>query len=111
MSEARWEASEEGGEVAVEHVCPVRLVSNGLLTCEVEDIVEGAGVTVVVGGKETIQCSSRGAHPCQHLVYLEECPVSCLPDVLVWLEGFSSDQCRVRGTTIPTVILSCQRLG
>ena len=43
--------SEEGGEVAVDYVCPVRMVSDGLLTYEVEEIVEGAGVTVVEGGE------------------------------------------------------------
>ena len=53
-------------EVAVEYVCSVRLVFDGILTCK----VEGAGVTVVVGEGERIQCSSRGAHPCRHLVYL-----------------------------------------
>ena len=51
MSEARWAVSEEGGgEVAVDYVYPVRLVSNGLLMCNVEEIVEGAGATVVGGG-------------------------------------------------------------
>ena len=42
--------SEEGGGVAVDYVCPFRLVSKGLLTYEVEEITEGAGVTVVMGG-------------------------------------------------------------
>ena len=58
-------------------------------------------MTVVGGGRETIQCSSRGAHPCQHLVYLEDLPASCSPDALVWIEGCASDKCRVRGTPRP----------
>ena len=64
--------------------------------CEVEDIAEGAGV-IVVGGGGAIKWSSRGAHPCQHLVYFEDLPALCLPDALVWLEGYASDQCQVRG--------------
>ena len=36
--------------MAVDYVCLIRLVSDGLSTCEVEEIVEGAGVTVGGGG-------------------------------------------------------------
>ena len=79
--------------MAVDYVCPVHMVSDGLPTCDVEKIVEEVGVTVVGRGRETIQCSSRGAHLCRHLVYFEDRPESCSPDALVWLEGCASDQC------------------
>ena len=39
-----------GGGTDVDYVCLVCLVSDGLLTCEVEEIVDGGGVTVVGGG-------------------------------------------------------------
>ena len=59
-SEAGWEVLEEGGGLVVCYVCLFRLVSDGLFTCEVEEIVEGAGVTVGGGRRDTIHFSSRG---------------------------------------------------
>ena len=77
--------------MAVNYFCPAGVVSDDLLTYEVEEVAERASVAVVgEGGEKTIHSLSGGAHSHRHLVCLEHRPVSCFPGALVWLASRAS---------------------